>query len=42
MEGPIFRPFHLSVVVPQVLLEIGKLDEGSSAVWKVTLIWSFT
>lgn len=33
VEGSILCPLHLSVVVPQVLLEIGQLDEGSPAVW---------
>nr|CAI5836220.1 unnamed protein product [Callosobruchus analis] len=42
MKRPVFRPFDLCIVVSQVLLEIGKLDEGSSAVRKVTLVWSFT
>ncbi|CAH1973960.1 unnamed protein product [Acanthoscelides obtectus] len=32
MEWPVFCPFHLCVVVPKVLLEVGQLDEGSSAV----------
>lgn len=42
MERSVFRPFHLSVVIPKVLLEIGKLYEGSTAVRKVTFVWTFS
>lgn len=41
VEGSVLRPFHLGVVIPQVLLEIGQLDEGSPAVRKVALVWTF-
>lgn len=32
VERPILRPLHLSVVIPQVLLQIRQLDEGPPAV----------
>jgi hypothetical protein len=38
VEGPIFGPFHLGVVVAEVLLQVGQLDEGSSAIRQVTLV----
>lgn len=41
MEGPVFGPLDLRVVVPQVLLQIRQLDEGSSAVWQVAFVRPF-
>lgn len=32
VERPVLRPLHLSVVIPQVLLQIRQLDEGPPAV----------
>ena len=41
MEGPVFGPFDLSVVVSEVLLEVGELDEGPAAVREVALVGPF-
>lgn len=32
VERPVLRSFHLRVVIPQVLLQIRELDEGTAAV----------
>jgi len=32
VERPVLRPLHLSVVIPQVLLQVRQLDEGPPAV----------
>lgn len=42
MKGSVFSPFHLSIMVPQMLLEVGQLDEGSTTVWQVAFVRSFT
>lgn len=43
MEGPVLSPLDLGVMVPQVLLKVGELDEGASTVGEVafvrTLAW---
>lgn len=40
VEGPILGALHLRVVVPQVLLEVGQLDEGPATVREVALVRS--
>lgn len=41
VERPIFGPFHLSIVIPQVLLQIGQLDEGPATVGQMTFVRTF-
>lgn len=41
VKGSIFGPFDLSVVVSEVLLQIGELYKGSTAVWQVAFIRTF-
>lgn len=42
MEGTILRPLNLCVVIPQMLLQIRQLNEGSSAVRQVALVRALT
>lgn len=38
MEWTVFRALHLGVVVAQVLLQIGQLDEGATALRQMALV----
>lgn len=38
VEGPVLGPLDLRVVVAQVLLQVGELDEGSPAVGEVAFV----
>lgn len=40
VEGAVLGSLHLGVVVPQVLLEVGQLDEGAAAVGQVAFVWT--
>lgn len=42
VERSVLRPFHLGVVVAQMLLKIGQLDEGAAALWEVAFVGTFT
>ena len=42
VERPVLQPLQLRLVVPQVLLEIGQLDEGTPTVGHVALVRPFT
>lgn len=42
VKRPVFGPFHLGVVVPEMLLQIGQLYESSSALGQVTSVRSFS
>lgn len=41
VERPVFRALHLGIVVAQVLLQIGQLDEGATAFGQVALVGTF-
>jgi len=42
LERPVLGPLQLGVVVPQVLLQVGQLDESPAAFGHVTTVRSFT
>ena len=42
VEGPVFQPLYLGLVVPEVLLQVGQLDEGPATVRDVTLVGSLS
>lgn len=38
VEGPVLGALHLGVVVAEVLLQVGELDEGAPALGQVALV----
>lgn len=42
VEGSVLGPLNLRIVIAQVLLQIGQLDEGPSAIREVALIGPLT
>lgn len=42
VEGPVFGPLDLRVVIAQMLLQIWQLDKGSSTIRKVAFVGSLT
>lgn len=42
MERTIFCPFYLSIVIPQVLLEVGELDKSATAVRQMAFVRPLT
>lgn len=41
MKWTVLGSLHLSVVIPQVLLQVRELDKGASALGQVTLVGPF-
>ena len=42
VERSVLQPLNLRLVVSEVLLKVGKLDEGATALWYVALVRTFT
>ena len=42
VERAIFQPLQLGLVVPQMLLQVGQLNEGSTAIRHVAFVRTFT
>jgi len=42
VERPVFGPFHLGVVVTEMLLQVGQLYESSSALGQVASVRPFS
>lgn len=42
VEGPVLHPLQLGVVVTEVLLKVGELDEGPAALRQVALVRPLT
>ena len=40
VKGPVFQSFNLGLVVPEVLLQVGQLDERSATLGNVTFVGS--